>query len=64
MSISEAARELGMSMAGVIRAMERGELKEIIDEEALYHRKRLVLRSEVAKFKRKRAVMDMATDDD
>ncbi len=47
MPISEAAKQLGMTMPGVIRAIERGALTEVIDDSAAYHARRLVLRKEV-----------------
>jgi hypothetical protein len=47
MSISEAARVLDMTMPGVIRAIERGALTEVIDDSAAYHGRRLVFRKEI-----------------
>lgn len=47
MSVADAARALNMTMPGVIRAIERGVLTEIVDDEASYHNRRLLLRSEV-----------------
>jgi len=47
MPIAEAAKKLGMTMPGVIRAIERGALTEVIDDDASYHARRLVLRKEV-----------------
>lgn len=47
MSISEAARVLDMTMPGVIRAIERGALTEVIDDNATYHGRRLVFRTEI-----------------
>lgn len=53
-SLSEAAEIIGMSLPGVIRAIERGALTEIIDEDAGYHNRRLLVRSEVEEFKKTR----------
>jgi FKBP-type peptidyl-prolyl cis-trans isomerase 2 len=47
MSISEAARTLDITMPGVIRAIERGALTEVIDDNASYHGRRLVFRKEI-----------------
>jgi len=47
MPISEAARVLDMTMPGVIRAIERGALTEVIDDNAAYHGRRLVFRKEI-----------------
>lgn len=54
--ISAAAKTLGMSMAGVRSAINRGNLTEIIDPDALSHRgRRFVLRSEIMKLAARRA---------
>lgn len=52
--LAEAARMLDMSMPGVIRAIERGSLTEIVDDAAGYHGRRLLLRSEVEKMAREK----------
>ncbi len=54
MTISEAARVLGMTMPGVIRAIERGALTEVKDDSASYHGRRLVLRGEIERLVRDR----------
>ena len=46
-TIAEAAKALGLTMPGVIRAIERGVLTEVIDDNASYHGRRLLLRAEV-----------------
>ncbi len=53
-TLADAAKMLDMSMPGLIRAIERGALTEIIDEEAGYHGRRLLLPAEVERFKRER----------
>ena len=55
MTVAEAARTLGLSMPGVIRAIERGTLTEVIDENASYHGRRLLLKAEVKRLARERA---------
>jgi len=53
-TLTEAADIIGMSLPGVIRAIERGALTEIIDEDAGYHNRRLLIRDEVEEFKKAR----------
>jgi hypothetical protein len=57
LSISEAADVLGLTLPGLIAAMNRGELREVIDDEApMYWRdRRFVLRSEVEAARERRA---------
>jgi hypothetical protein len=55
MTVAEAAKTLGLSMPGVIRAIERGTLTEVIDENAGYHGRRLLLKTEVKRLARERA---------
>ncbi len=57
MTITEAADYLEMSKPGVISAIERGKLTEVLDDKNRYQytrTRRLVIRSEVVKFKRER----------
>ena len=51
-TISEAAKILAMSKSGVISAMGRGILTEIVDESALKYRlgRRLLIKTEVLSF--------------
>ena len=50
-TVMDAARRLQMSHAGVIRAIERGVLSEVIDDEgAARHGHRLLLADEVEQF--------------
>lgn len=53
-TLTEAAEIIGMTLPGVIRAIERGTLTEIIDEDAGYHNRRLLIRDEVEEFKKTR----------
>lgn len=55
-TLSEAARQLGMTLQGVSHAIDRGELAEIIDEHAPYQGRRLVELSEVAVYAERRAL--------
>ena len=55
-SLAEAAEITGVSLPGVIRAIERGALTEIIDEDAGYHNRRLLIRDEVEEFKKRREI--------
>jgi hypothetical protein len=50
MTLTEAAEILGLTLPGVISAMDRGRLSEIINDEAPnpQHGRRLVLRADVA----------------
>jgi hypothetical protein len=45
--LAEAARMLRMTKPGIISAINRGQLTEIIDDTRLYHQHRLLLRSEI-----------------
>lgn len=49
-TLAYAARILGMSKPGVINALERGMLTEIIDDERTYHGRRLILKSELVTY--------------
>lgn len=55
-TVAEAAELTGLSMPGVIRAVERGQLTEFVDEAAGYHGRRLLLRVEVEHYQRGRVV--------
>jgi hypothetical protein len=61
MSIKDAAAELEMTMQGVIAAINRGELTEIVKENAPspFRDRRFVLREEVATAKAKREESDL-----
>lgn len=54
-TVTEAAKILGMSKPGVISAIERGALSEVIDTEGGYRGRRL-LRHEVEEMARARAL--------
>jgi hypothetical protein len=54
MTLTEAAKELGISLSGVARAIDSGSLREVIDTEASYHGHRLVFRKEVSALKEKK----------
>lgn len=54
MTVSEAAKVLNMSMPGVISAIKRGVLSEVIDESKDYHGRRLVLAEDVARLMKTR----------
>jgi hypothetical protein len=49
MTLAEASKVLNMGLPGVISAISRDILTEIIDEDANFHGRRLVLKSEVKK---------------
>ncbi|MEJ2600593.1 MAG: hypothetical protein P8Z00_19825 [Anaerolineales bacterium] len=53
MTLTEAAEMIGITLPGVIRAIERGSFTEIIDEDAGYHNRRLLIRDEVEEFKKR-----------
>ncbi len=53
-TVTEAARMLGMSKPGVIRAIDRGVLSEVIDTECVYRGRRL-LRDDVEEMVRAQA---------
>jgi hypothetical protein len=55
-TLSVAARLTRMSMPGLVKAVERGRLTEIIDDSADYHGRRLLLRREVEAFAARRGV--------
>jgi hypothetical protein len=46
-TLAEAVRITGMSKQGIVSAMERGRLTEIIDDTKTYHGHRLYVRSEI-----------------
>jgi hypothetical protein len=50
-TLAEAVRITGLTSPGLIRAVERGQLTEIIDTDAGYHGRRLLLREEVERFR-------------
>jgi hypothetical protein len=49
-TMAEAARITGLTMTGLTNAIERGQLDEVIDTEAGYHGRRLLLREQLARF--------------
>lgn len=55
-TLAEAGRMTGLTMPGIASAISRGQLTEIIDPDAGYHGRRLLLRSEVVNFKHGRVV--------
>jgi hypothetical protein len=55
-TMAEAAKITGLTMTGLINAVERGQLTEIVDTEAGYHGRRLLLRAELVKFAHGRVV--------
>jgi len=56
-SMSEASQELGISVVGVVRAIERGKLREVLDAERMGKQqgRRFVFREDVAQYKAERA---------
>ena len=64
-TVAEAARLLGMNTrTGVINAMNRGRLQEFVDDQASYHARRLVRRSEVEAWAAARAAGGVEDDDE
>ncbi len=53
--VSEAAKILGLSMPGVIRAIERGVLTEVRDTNATWRGRRLLLRKQVEQIAQERS---------
>ena len=53
-TVTEAAKLLNISKPGVISAIERGVLSEVIDTEGGYHERRRLLRHEVEQLARER----------
>jgi len=59
MTMAEAGRMLGITLSGVISAIERGGLTEIVDDEARFHGRRLLLKSEVEKMVNRKLVKNV-----
>jgi hypothetical protein len=55
-TLAEAVEITGLSMPGLISAINRGQLTEVIDQQAGYHGRRLLLRAELGKFQHGRVV--------
>ncbi len=53
MTLSDAARELGITVPGVISAINRNELTEIVNPAAKFRGRRLLKRSEVDRLARR-----------